>query len=1475
MVINDNNRTSWEIAAGTAFTGAAGYAFLKNKRSFQEAWNMANTDVISQTVAQSQNLTGFHAIKNTVPASDIFNEALQAGISSFEKRVGAVESIANIHASTYQSLMGGGALTHEEALSAMSSVNKQTSASGAYKAGLAAVQRHSGDIGSFQASMQGFSSAVSVQSDISIGGLGNIQQATFSDANNFLLSAEARKNAMRIQGRVSEAAGANVSLTWSYQNVNDVMGSKGITTPMMIGSINDQQIAAMPLANTGVTYGGKNLNTRYVTRQAYDASGNIMSFPEVYEQSLVESVQKSQTNAQLKRHVLDENQRLIEHMNLRDSGNRAAAVWSSRYTTSGGLASARLTSQEAIAYSASMQGDDILNLLGQGLYPYTSPGAAGSGTLTTRNLGEDLFGPLGAFASASDRPTQFVRPEWGVTGEAKSTATGFTGTFGQHYNRLDRKIKGSMYDRFMYGGQSPLSGQAYSAPQLMTFYAKPASQGYGLGYDAPKLNQMLAAEEGVISRGATSMMEYERIVQKKIALDKGFMSNRSLTSALSGRAIGEAVPLNLGFDESFIGIEKGTGRDVIAGRGNASMTAIGAELTGANEAKVYMRERRQLSSNEMWKFFSEENKFMASAADEGKMRSVLSAAGMGDNVRVAGQKIEAMFSGKLVGRNKMALLTQQIEAASMFVGYKMDTGAMGISREALDFLADPTAALNVKKLLSGGAIDADVKIQQNLMGKAKAWGFNNREMQLTFGLAGESTISSAAGSGIISKMQAAAIMQSPGVIGLGKGRLGNLAVEGGSGGFGSFEQTGFRALSMKGETGQRYAAELSRRIVGKGELGAADKMTATILGQESLLDKIMRDKGNFGSLLSGDLVRERGRYVNLGNKVAGFGGSDVMYIPGTEEAPGLIGDKIIKGERIQSPLAKELNAFRRATKGLASGNITREQYEEAANSLRSTVVTQTENQAAAQGKIIGSKYLTGQRKNFTKAKDVFRISPKMGEDMFSDLISRSQSTAQSDFLRAQREQFRGGKALAGGMWRHPTSGPESFQFVKFQQDMNMVDNMIASPTRFGKMAISGGKEMPIDVSEMVGFKGDFDRDQFTLSVISDKHTADKVRRQMANQSRQGYSQYLFNHYNLKDMMEGQIGKKASPDILSPDFLQEGYRKLSTAKTTTGQVNVAMQKLKLGLQYGASDRYRPAAEMLYHLEEAAIGGKHGVLEADLYKAISESVEEGGEQGTRKLESVTKAIFGNQPMTRTGSITDAMGNVTQHTFQYDPRRFAETTISSYDAIRGEVDTAVKAASAARGKHTGNIALEDAISMFHSRRTGSVDVAQSVMQANAGNVSTSTMRTSRAVMRGQAKARSLFGALGRASKPLLAGAGLAMGIMMMAPSTSGIMRNPEGSNSGRNLSPDTYGPSGGEGMSVPAPGMNMSPKIYDSGGGRPMSHANIRMRVNDLNSSSSGFMQSARQLSNGGNVNIRTRDDRSMLDPRSLANKVHERL
>ena len=1473
MPFDDERSPLWGITAGAALAGSAGYAGYVHRNAFARAWKTGAIDVTKKATSLTETMPGFN-VGAVLSDAVVADETIRAALVSMEKGFGLSATIGDIHTAAYEAIMAGGKKSHEEALGVLTKINQQGSATDAYSAAIDAVTVASGKSTLFESRLGEFTSDilkrnrafVQAGAVTSEGGIGGViaGAADFSK-----LSASAKREALAIQENLGVVAKGKFDIDWDYKIIEDLIGGQKVTTPMMIGEVSGIRLAEIPLASTGYTYSGANLTSRYITRGAYRGTGEKIKYAELYQRTVGDAISRARNNTQLKQNLLSAHRTLIEEMGARDSAARAAAVWTGPFVTSGGAAKARLIGMEAIGYGVPQE--DVVNLIGRGagLYPYTSPGAAGKGVLSTQNLAEELFGPLGSLMSAEQRPTQFVRGEWGVTREAKAAAEGFGGTFGGAYNRLGRKGATEFYKKNIYGGMPVTSARAYSVPQLITFYAKPSTKGYGLGYQASALNKMMAAEEGVISARVTDMMEYERIVQKKISFDEGMRINKGLMTELKGRKIGD-IPLELEgvLPKGFVGIERGTGAEV-AGE------IIGAEVSGPNQATVFMRERKKLSENEMWKFFSEENKFMAAAADKRRMARVLEAAGAGDIADITGQGVEAVFSGKLVGRNQMALITQQTEAISMFLGKQLDMGALQMTPEIQAFLDNPSAALDVSGIIRRNSSNAAFEIQKNLMGMAKGWGFQQREMQLTFGLASRETLMGAARAGVIDWRTAGHIARAPGVVGLGKGMLGDIATEGGAGRWGSFEQTGFRALSMKGEVGERYAVELSKRIAGKGELGAADVMMSTMLGQEGIMARFGRDVGSLEKLADiapADLIQSEGRFVSLGRRFDAFGGSNVLYIPGLNEAPTMVGDVVAKGKRVNAPLTSELLSFRNLLK---RGKVSGDELELAAANLRTLGLQTAEAQAAARGKVIGSKVLTGMRKTFEKDADVFRISGEMGEQMFEDLIGRAESESQLNFLKQQRAAFREGQIMTGGMWRHPTTGPESFQFVKFKKDAQLANGMVAAPTQYGKLHFQD-KNIPVDVSAMVGFKGDFDRDQFVLSLISDERTNSMARRSINNQQRIAYSQYLFNHYSMKNVIEGKASKGAQLSVLSDDALRQGYRKLSTVKTTTGQVNIALQKLKIGLRATAPGEYRPMAELFWHLEEAAIGGRHGILEGDLYQAIAQSVEEGGEKGIKRMEGVLKTLMGGETRTLSGTITDAYGVTRQHSLHYDPRQWAETAIASYDTVSQDVDISMRAVAAARGKDIGDISLNQAVEMYHARRTGSIDFAQALMQANADNVDNFTLKTSRLMRQGGARARGIMNVIKRAKKPLLAGVGIATGVMLMAPAVSGtIGGGPEGPNAGRGMIPDDYGPPGSQGINPPLPGMNASPRLYDIGGGKMTSRANIRMRINDLDSSSRDFMRSARQVSDGGRVNIRTKDDRSILDPRMLANKIHERL
>ena len=490
--------------------------------------------------------------------------------------------------------------------------------------------------------------------------------------------------------------------------------------------------------------------------------------------------------------------------------------------------------------------------------------------------------------------------------------------------------------------------------------------------------------------------------------------------------------------------------------------------------------------------------------------------------------------------------------------------------------------------------------------------------------------------------------------------------------------------------------------------------------------------------------------------------------------------------------------------------------------------------------------------------------------MFDELLDRSTTDTQRRFLKSQRDNFLAEKTLAGGVWRHPTTGPESFQFINYKLDKELSEGLVSAPAKFGTIALEGGKAKQVDFSQMVGMKGDFDKDMYALSAISDKETEAKVRRKLASSAQEDYTKYLFNHYALQETIDGKrgIGEKIS-QMNRVETIAGGARKLTEAKIATPQVNSALQKLKIGLQYSAPDQYRPLSELFWHLEEAAIGGKHGVMEGSLYQNIAHAVES---KDVKTMEGVLTGLLGEKRTIR-GEMS-AGGKVLQQSLNVDPSAWAKTAIESAANVSDEIDIAYKAAQVGKGKRSLR-EVNEVVEMMYRRKSGSLDVAQSLMYASETGIGNSLSQSANRMMRkGQAKLSSVGRVLNKAKGPAMIGLAAAAGLSMLAPSVSGTLKT-EGPRAGRGVSPDSLGPPSGPGMTPPEPRIMSSPKVYDMGGMRSGSRANIRMSLGDANASSQSLMGRVRDMAQSGNVSIRTVDDRSVLDPQRLANKIHERL
>jgi len=1503
---NINERSSfWGHGATAAVTGGVGYGLYRAHPAIRAVLASSRRDVAAEVSEELRTLGRFNVARMNQSAltGDVGENILRnltesaSGFSSAIK--GGLHVRTDIAQAAYESVLAGGKATHTEAYSAYQQILNQTSVRNAYETAKQSINTLQGDVGLLTSRISGLGEGgfytESRLHELARAGTseGVFMGSTIAREPRRIetLAGDIRATAEGIQSRLTTAAqksGGMIEWKGVY-DVADTLEGKGVTTPMLRGMIGKEAID-IPLTSTGLTYGGENLTAKYMTRKAYGQAGSLTNFTEEYVSKLEEAMSIQKTKTGLKNAVIDANYEIINAIRDRDAAHKSMAIWKmpEAMLPAGGRVKARMNLMEAV-YSGGRMTEGLRSKIiqeslvgGRQLYPMGSPETVAKGTFVTRNIAEELFGPMGRLMGIEQRPGQFIREEFGASAAAKAAAPRFRGQFGEFYSRLNRKIQGPGYQSLLYGGAPATAAEAYTAPQLATFYAKPKyldpsmlkpGDISGIDYERfKKLSSVMGAEEAVISRKAAPFMEYERVVQKKLTLNEGFRTNQQILDALKGKRVGELAKLPSIGRGGFLGVAAATGREVWAeGAGGAEARVIGAQLTGDNAATVFMKETHKMSDDKWWKFFSEDVKFMGRATSETRMRDVLAAAGM--ETQAGMQEIEAVVSGKLVQRNRMALMTQQMEALSMLASGKIDKRKLTLRKRVLakEFMEDPASFLKVSRLQGKHIADSEFQIQKNMVALTKKFGFTEREIGLTFGLLDTGTASRL---GI-----ADAVAGAPGVIGLSKMRLGDFAFEGGAGGLASFEQTGFRMLAMKGEEGKRFAAEMATRLRGKDELIPANRMMASILNERELADRMKQfatggnvDERLLGQLSANQLVGDTGRYVKFGQPVKAFGGAKQIYIPGMTEAETLMGYTITdKGMRIPSPVAGGLEDLR----GQMARGAAQEEIEESAKRLRANIVQQTELQATAKGKVAGSRFLTGIRQTAAEtAEDMgaMKISPHTGERMFDELIERAKDNEQRIFLSEQKRKLvNDGQELIGGMWRHPTTGPESFQFVRYKVDRNLTDEMISAPYQMGEIAL-GGKRKKIDISAMVGMKGDFDKDMFAIAAISDRDTTKRLAGKMQKEIQEGYTGYLFNHYAMKDLIDVRKGNIDSLLQAShQEALEQGAKNLTTAKVATPQVNVALQKLKLGLQYNAPEKYRPMAELFWHLEEAAIGGKHGAQQTKMYQEIASAVKQKDVSG---MESVIKQLMGEKDAVISGQITGPAGGLESRSLKYSPRAWAEQAIQSASAAGEDVEIAYKAAQSAKGKVPDD--FSSLVEMYYKRRTGSLDVAQSAMHSQAYGMPGFTEKTNRILRQAQSKSRSLLGALKKAKGPALIGTAIAAGVMMSAPSASGALHQPqEGPASGRNLRPDDLGPPAGLGMNPPSLRIMQSPRVYDMSGIQTASRANIRMSMPDANNSSRDFMRHASTLARGGNVRVRTVDDRNALSPHRLANQIHERL
>lgn len=1444
------NNGIWSAAGKAALLGGAAYAFYKNKRSFAQTFSGGNMDVIGRATGRLYETGSFKTAerlsKNTAAQSHVMS------MLNLHQDASSMKTVASdLQQSAYQALSRSG--DKKVIWQELKEVVNQSNIQNAFTSASRIVEKHGGSVSDFS---ENFLKLTNYSTSYPSSRLSALNVMDYSSGN---LASGSHAKSLGF-GELSETAASraarfrDIGHKTRYYEVSENIGGKTIKTPMMKTEIMGTKVN-VPLEDTKFTYSGKNLTTNYVTRQAYMDKNRIIPFGEFYSNKLIEAAKTGKS-------IKDVNKTVFDVFQEAEQKAGSAALWTlpEPAMTAGGRVKARMNLFEAVSFH-DLDPDEIEDIVGDSnLRPYTSPNSAAKGVLTTRDMTTDLYGSLGRFMRADQRPTQGVR-DWSVTRPAKdlAVAKGFKGKFGQHFSRLDRKIKGPMYDKFFYGSADVMSEKAYSSPQLLTFYAKPASSGMGIGYASKRLNEMLPPEQGYISENLSSMLEHERVVQKTVALDEGVRAHKGLLEALQGRKTGEYIDIpaeSIGAGD-ILGIDKSTGKEITNQFSESGgRRAFGAKLIDQNTAKIYMKENFKLSEGDYWKFFSEENKFLGTLGSRKKMQETLKAAGGSDYSNLIEDDIEAFFSGKMVARNKTALVEQQIEAISAIGSKAAAEKRLSLrQRQALtEFMENPTGYFDMDNLIKQKDMAAFEDIESNLVKfSQRKMKFKREELGAIFGLMDTDTAGKLGIKDIVE--------ESPGVLGLSKFKLGDLATEGGSGRRASFEQTGFRMLAAKGESGLSYAAELSKRIKDKDVSSGIDLMTRSLLG----LDK--KPSGEYivdaAKLSQDNLFRETGTTLNLGQKVASIGNTDKIYLPSKNQMASFIEPFVTdEGDIIKSDIENNLMGLTKAVK-----NQNTEQIEKAAARLRDSVFVAGEKQTAARGKILGSQFLTGIRRA-THEGDAFRVAPDTAKQMYRDLIERS-SGEEQEFLERQLDDLLHGKRAVGGMWRHPTTGPESFQFAEFEIDKSLKPGLISAPAKFGKLKI-GDELIDIDASEMVGYKGDFDNDKFALSVISSKGTADRVRSQIKTDNLEKYNQYLFNHYSLKKEMTSNKISEASNQLSYSQRLKSEYRDLTTAKTTTGRVNLALQKLKLGVQAQAPNKYRPLAELFWHLEESAIT-KHGASGKNVYGGITQAVEEGGETGARMLEEVMTSLFG--PAKKIQGEIDVGGKVTRHTFDFNPKELARSSMEALDIVRERVDAAVTSSRIAKKGSTFNKSLPELVDLYKARKN-SVDVSQALLSERVGGAQDFVTKASKISSSAKIRARTFTSALSKSKAPLLAGAGVAAAIALSAgPSVSGVLPQ-QGDPKQRLMGDSDLGPPHGHNMHPPEGGPLRSPRQYEMSSLKQSSYVNMRMNNDDFNSTSRDFLSDLRAVTNG-DVNTSVEDNRQILTPATLARNITERL
>lgn len=1237
-----------------------------------------------------------------------------------------------------------------------------------------------------------------------------------------------------------------------------------------VGDIN------LPLSNKGIMYGGEHYTTKYITRGAWDVTGapnarvfTTKTYNEHYLDTLVSSMSDDFGNRRVAKEALHQtNLRVAQGMmDEADTAAGKAAIFAEDLVTSGGALKQSMAMDQLVFGGKKLTPALLEEVIGMSaeagtpLTPFAGAGAVGKGALLKGDLRAHAYGGLGELFPAQKQPFQFARGDFGLSQEAIDMASqpafrfGGPGAGDSYFNKYIDRL--SNYD-------------GYQRANLLTVYATDAGSTAGI----------MADEMGYMSKNVADLQRYERMRSVTIRAGENMPGHQAIIDQLSPElAYGERVNFKEGIaitNPAEVGIDVKTNKAFASGAPGMSQEMVGFKRLDAERVKVYMRETHDMQDIARKYFGQGDVKHMIQGVSQGELRGMLEQTGFtGQKVLGAAQPEMYLNASRFQGgKNPAALAQQQMTAMQIMLASRADRAGT-MSTEAQAFMSSPAQFLedtvfsNSKATTLAGLQD---EVQVALVKKAQSLGISRggSEFGMIFGAMGKDVTEGLWKRGILSDAEARAVMGSSHVVGMSAPSLGDLAFEGGSGKMGTMDVAGFRVLSQKGYTGAddlgaRAALDIAERTMSPGAYDEIAKMHGSIIQADQGI--VNRAAGLIGgddatdlANYAGDLVSEEGRWFSTGKAGKSAGIASKIYIPGTAGAEQLLPSiNTATGEVLESEVHRSLGSLKYA---LGKGDD--ELIRSAASDLAAASHSQYARATTARGKVAGSRVLTGQQMTAAQQEvmgDVLGVSKQTGLGMFDEMIERAPSQRRA-FLESQRAAFEAGEAVTAVGWRHPNVGPESVQFLNMQAMDAAEDAIVYMPQKMGQMSIDGTK-VTRDLSPLVGWKGDFDKDQFVISAIGQERVDQGARRALNNSVNANYNKYLGRHYAMDEMIS-RHGDKAKSPMRGISALRQEARAHGYVKMATGETNVALQKAKVAIAANAPEHYDELATAMWHLEEtAAIGSKHGTLGGgDLYKQISSAIKD---QDEAKLAGVFETVFGKGEQTIKTVVGGEATNVTMN-----PQRYAERIMGAIRQTPEEVFASVELSQAAKGTSRASIQkMQEQFLMMQSGR--SRDVAAAL--GGAGDAA-GVHKIEGAFGKVRERARAVGQVLGRNKKPLMLGAAVAGAFMLAAPSISGAIKsNPNrmGAAGGRNIDPEASAPPGGLEMNPPKNAIMKSPRAYEM-----TSRVQGNYNATDAHKDNAAIMrQIAAARAGGGNASVNIQDNRSVLDSRMMANKIHERM